>query len=169
MAKFNRDEVEAICRIPLSRRVVEDSMVWLHNRRGEYNVQSRYHVARQVLRNEFRAEASNRSGWQHGWGALWKLKIPRKIKIFGWRACHDILPTRVNLAKHKIISDSLCHCCKRLPEDALHAIWGCGAAQDVWAGSLHVLQKFKTNHFDFLQLFKAFWIDYQQPVELCGA
>ena len=27
MAKFNRDEVEAVCRIPLSRRVVEDSLV----------------------------------------------------------------------------------------------------------------------------------------------
>ena len=45
MAKFNRDEAQAIYRIPLSRRAVKDSMVWLHNRRGEYTVRSGYHVA----------------------------------------------------------------------------------------------------------------------------
>ena len=76
MAKFNRDEAEVICRIPLSRQVVEDSMVWLHNRRGEYTIRSGYHVAQQVLRTESWVEASNRSGWQHVWGALWKLKLP---------------------------------------------------------------------------------------------
>ncbi|XP_075670120.1 uncharacterized protein LOC142639868 [Castanea sativa] len=49
MAKFNRDEVEAVCRIPLSRRVVEDNMVWLHNKKGEYTYRSMYHLARQIL------------------------------------------------------------------------------------------------------------------------
>ena len=67
----------------------------------------------------------------------------------------------MNLAKHKIISNSLCYCCKSIPEDALHAIWGCGAAQDVWAGSLTVLQKNRTNHCDFLQLVESLanWLD----------
>lgn len=128
-------------------------MVWLHNRKGEYTVQSGYHVACQVLRNEVWVEASNRSGWQHVWGNFVEVKDTRENKIFSWRASYDILPTRVNLAKRKVISDSLCHCCKRLLEDALHAIWGCGVVRDVWAGSLHVMQRFQTNHFDFLQLF----------------
>ena len=120
-----------------------------------YTARSGYHVARQVLKAESRAEALDRGGWQQAWRALWKLKLPRKIKIFSWRACHDVLPTRVNLAKCKIISDTLCHYCKSVPEDTLHVIWGCGAAQDVWAGSFNVLQKFQTNHVDFLQLFEA--------------
>ena len=93
---------------------------------------------------------------------MWKLKLPGKIKIFGWRACHDVLPTQVNLAKHKIISDTLCHCYKNVPEDTLHVIWGYDAAQDVWAGSLNVLQKFQANHGDFLQLFEALVDRYQQ-------
>ncbi|XP_075654965.1 uncharacterized protein LOC142625150 [Castanea sativa] len=134
MAKFNRDEDDAICRIPLSQRVVEDSM---------------------VLRKDGWAKSSNRSGWQQMWSTLWKLKILGKIKIFGWRACHDILPTWMNLAKRKIVPENLCHCCQREPKDAVHAIWGCGAAQDVWAGSLNVLQKFQTNQFDFMQLFET--------------
>ena len=85
------------------------------------------------------------------WSALWKMKVPSsKITVFGWRACHDILPTRVNLAKCKIISDNVSHYCKCVPENAVHTIWECGAAQDVWAGSLTVLQKVSTNQFDFM-------------------
>ena len=45
MAHFNREEVEAICRIPLSRRVVEDSVIWLHTKKGEYSVRFGYHLA----------------------------------------------------------------------------------------------------------------------------
>ena len=61
--------------------------------------------------------------------ALWKMKVPSsKIKVFGWRDCHDILPTRVNLAKCKIISDNVCHCCKCVPENAVQAIWECGGS-----------------------------------------
>ena len=85
------------------------------------------------------------------WSALWKMKVPSsKIKVFGWRDCHDILPTRVNLAKCKIISDNVCHCCKCVSENAVQAIWECGTAQDVWVGSLTVLQKVSTNQFDFI-------------------
>ena len=140
-------------------------MVWLYNRRGVYTVRFGYHLARQVLRVESRVEASNRGGWQLAWRALWKLKLMGKIKIFSWRACHDVLPTRVNLAKRKIISDTLCHYCKSVPEDTLHVIRGCGAAQDVWAGSLNVLQKFQTNHVDFLQLFEAL-VDKLSTIEM---
>ena len=45
MAHFNREEVEVICRIPLSRRVVEDSVIWLHTKKGEYSVRFGYHLA----------------------------------------------------------------------------------------------------------------------------
>ena len=58
----------------------------------------------------------------------------------------------MSLAKRKVVPESLCHCYQRELEDAVHAIWGCGAAQDVWAGSLTVLQNIQTNHCDFLQL-----------------
>ena len=130
-----------------------------------YTVRSGYHVARQVLKAESWAEALDIGGWQQAWRGLWKLKLPRKIKIFSWRACHDVLPTRVNLAKRKIISDMLCHYCKSVPEDTLHVIRGCGATQDVWAGSLNVLQKFQTNHVDFLQLFEAL-VDKLSTIEM---
>ena len=34
MEKFNREDVEALCKIPLSHRRVSDVMVWQHNRKG---------------------------------------------------------------------------------------------------------------------------------------
>ena len=50
MATFNREDVEAICKIPLSHKHVADAVVWLHNKEGAYTVRSGYHVARKVLR-----------------------------------------------------------------------------------------------------------------------
>ena len=128
MSSFHREDVVAICKIHLSHRQALDSMVWLHNRKGVYSVRSMYHIARRVMRKEDRAESSRGPSGLQVWKKLWKLCVPNKIKVFGWKACHEILPTRVNLARRKITSDHVCHCCKSLPESTVHAIWECGAA-----------------------------------------
>ena len=59
---------------------------------------------------------------------LWKSQLPNKIKVFGWRVCQDILPTRENLA-------STCGLYRQNTESVLHVLWECGVAQDVWAAS----------------------------------
>ena len=68
------------------------------------------------------------------WRTLWNLKIPNKIKVFGWRACRNILPTRVNLAQRRVIQDNRCEVCKTEGETGIHALWNCGVARDVWPG-----------------------------------
>ena len=40
------------------------------------------------------------------WKAIWNLRVPNKIKVFSWRACRSILPTRVNLSKKRIVVDN---------------------------------------------------------------
>ena len=45
-AKFHREDVEAILRVPLSRRQVPDAIMWLPNKNGVYSVKSCYHMAR---------------------------------------------------------------------------------------------------------------------------
>ena len=134
MSSFHREDAEAICNIHLSHRQVSDSVVWLHNRKGVYSVRSGYYIARRVMRKDDWAESSRGSGGLQIWKKLWKLRVPNKIKVFGWRTCHEILPTCVNLARRKILSDPMCHCYKFFPESTVHAIWECVAAQDVWAG-----------------------------------
>ena len=86
------------------------------------------------------------------WNALCKLHIPNKIKVFGWRACQEILPTRLNLVKRRIIHDDVCPNCTRLPESTVHALWDCGVAVDVWAGSSLKIQKCTHGQADMIEL-----------------
>ena len=79
METFNREDAEAICKIPLSYRHVTDVVVWLHNKDGVYTVRSGYHVARKVLREW--AKSSTGSG-QQIWKKLWKVGVPNKMKVF---------------------------------------------------------------------------------------
>ena len=50
MAHFNREEGEAICNIPLSRRQVSDSVYWKHNKDGIFTMKLAYKVARALLK-----------------------------------------------------------------------------------------------------------------------
>lgn len=62
MTTFNREDAEAIFRIPLSRKYVEDSIVWLQNKSGAYSVRSGYHSIRKVMRKDSWAECLRGSG-----------------------------------------------------------------------------------------------------------
>lgn len=61
-------------------------------------VKSGYHMARLILKEDSGVGESSRR-LEEGliWQRLWKSKLPNKIKVFGWRACQDILPTKENL------------------------------------------------------------------------
>ncbi|KAL0006567.1 hypothetical protein SO802_008069 [Lithocarpus litseifolius] len=106
LAKFNREEGEAICDILLSRRQVPDSIYWKHSKDGNFTVKSAYKVATSLLKKEDWAESSG-GGVSRVWAAIWKLRIPNKMKVFGWRVCHDILPTRGNLKKKLVLLDEM--------------------------------------------------------------
>ena len=98
------------------------------------------------------AESSKGCVGKRVWAVLWKLRIPNKIKVFGWRACNEILPTKMNLAKRRIIEEAACPICTRFVETAVHLLWECDAARDVWAGSLKSLQKGVHGMIDMFQL-----------------
>lgn len=59
MTLFQREDAELICRIPLSRSYVADSIVWIHNKNGRFIVKSAYKVAREMLRGSNWAECSS--------------------------------------------------------------------------------------------------------------
>ena len=104
METFNREDAEVIYKIPLSHRQVTDVVVWLHNKERVYTVRSSNHMARKVLREWTVSSTGSR---QQIWEKLWRVRVPNKMKVFAWRACHEILPTRVNLAKRNIIRENL--------------------------------------------------------------
>ena len=49
MEMFEKEDAEAICRIPLSRRYVDDSIIWLPNKKGLFTVKSAYKVVRELM------------------------------------------------------------------------------------------------------------------------
>ena len=108
------------------------------------------------IQGEDRAESSASSAGKKIWQALWNLKIPNKIKVFGWRACTDILPTRANLVWRRVIFDDKCPICLREFETTIHAIWECAAVQDIWTGSCRKLQKRSLVSTDMMQLMEYF-------------
>ena len=134
MAIFHREEAEAICQIPSSQQNVPGSVFLLHNSRGLFTVKSTYHVARRLLIDENRGGTSRGYVEKNVWTAIWKLRLPNKIKVFAWRACHEILPTAANLTKRRVINDDKCSICTWETESTIHALWDCAAVQDIWVG-----------------------------------
>ena len=102
MSTFHREDAEAIYRIPLSQRDVSDSIIWFYNKSGKFYVKSAYKVARRI-QGSGDAESSRDCAGKKIWPVLWKLRILNKIKVFGWRACHDILPTCFNLSRQRLL------------------------------------------------------------------
>ena len=86
-ANFHKEDADAILRIPLSHRQTSDVLMWLHKKKGVYSVKSGYHVARQLQKMELWAETSAGPIGAQVWSKLWKLNVPKKIKLYGWRAC----------------------------------------------------------------------------------
>ncbi|KAL0012077.1 hypothetical protein SO802_007185 [Lithocarpus litseifolius] len=117
---------------------------------------SAYHVARRILTEADRVGSSRGCVAKQVWAVLWKLRIPNKIKVFAWRACHEILPTAVNLTRRRVILEDKCSLCTGEPETTIHALWDCVVAQDVWAGSICKLQKYKYGQVDLVQLMEVF-------------
>ena len=145
---FHRDEADAICQIPLSRRYVADTIVQLHNSRGVFTVKSTYHVARRILTEVAQVGTSRGCATRQVWAAIWKVWVPNKIKVFAWRACHEILPTAVNLTRRRVIHKDKCSVCTTESKSTIHALWDCAGAQDIQARSVRKLQKFKHGQSD---------------------
>ena len=118
---------------------MHDDIIWLQNSKGLFRVKLAYHVARRLLNDGDRVGTSGGCAHKELWFAIWRLKLSKKIKIFGWWACNAILPIAENLTTRKIISESNCPLFLREVETTIHALWDCAAVQDVWAGNIKKL------------------------------
>jgi hypothetical protein len=127
---FSSDEVEKIKEIPLSSTNQEDVLIWRGNKNGVFSVKSEYHMLKEMESWKIATGSSTRGGSDF-WKRLWALPVPNVEKIFLWRACHDILPTRENLHKRKIIEEPSCPVCGLEVESRLHILWSCELTKDV--------------------------------------
>ena len=132
---------------------MHDVLAWSFTKNGRYNMKSRYHVAKQLRMAESTCgEALVQRTNNSLWSRIWKAKVPNKVRIFSWRACHNILPTKDNLVRKRVFEDAHCCFCHRANETILHVLWEYRVAWDVWASSAIRFQKFSIEQVDFGQL-----------------
>jgi hypothetical protein len=120
---FSEDEAQVISNIPLSPLLPQDRLIWRGTTNGVFTVRSAYHLGKEV------------------WKFIWSMNVPSPVKLFMWLACHNVLPTRSNLYRRKVVENFICPCCERFEETTLHALWACPAAQDVWDAKSSSFQK----------------------------
>ena len=65
------------------------------------------------------------------WEAIWKLRVPRKVKIFVWRVMQNFLPCKVTLASRHVKTSAQCPVCNEGPEDIKHLLFSCHRAKKV--------------------------------------
>jgi hypothetical protein len=122
---FSEDTVDKICSIPINPRFHEDKLIWRGTKNGGFSVRSAYHLEME-RRDRDKGSSSSVYSVSHLWRRLWSLKLPRHILLFLWRACNEILPTKNNLYKRKVVTDQLCPMCGSEAESVSHALWSCG-------------------------------------------
>ncbi|KAL5567953.1 hypothetical protein UlMin_024528 [Ulmus minor] len=75
------------------------------------------------------------------------MKLPPKVKVFGWKLCKGWLPTTNILAHRGMNVNGNCFRCDLGPETIFHAIWGCDLVRKVWnlSGFNHIIKRFDEN------------------------
>ena len=120
-----------ILQIPLTSGR-DDCVAWHFNRNGPFSVRSAYHC-------QWKKKFGARCAAMQGGGTsnrqvgkkLWQLKVPGKIKIFGWRALQGFMPCNAILANRHIIPDGGCPVCHNGAEDINHLMFTCDRARAV--------------------------------------
>ena len=132
-AIFEVSEADTIKSIPLSRRSSTDTIIWAETKNGVYSVRSAYHL---LMKAKKGGESSNNSQVNNLWKGIWNASVPQKIKLFIWKACKNILPTKLNLFRKKACNSMSCDLCDNDLESVMHVLVDCKFAQEVWGLSV---------------------------------
>jgi hypothetical protein len=137
---FNQTDRLAIQSIPIICTKQPDELVWRGTKNGVFTVRSAYHMVKEQD-GAHQPESSTSMGNNTLWSGIWSMQAPNTIKHFMWRACKNILPTKDNLLRRRVVEDPKCPICSLEVETIYHTIWDCPASKDVWGASQRVFQK----------------------------
>lgn len=130
-ATFHPEEARVIAALPLSQKLPLDRLIWLGTTTGVFSVCIAYHLGMELQERE-RGQTSTVEKGKVVWRILWTLRVPNHVKLFLWRACNNILPTKQNLLKRRIVEEDRCPCCTIEEESTDDVLKYYPAAQDVW-------------------------------------
>ena len=98
-----------------------------------------YWVAREMGRPRNFSSGLDEGSNRKFWTKIWKIQVPHKIRHFTWRACRDVIPTKANLVRRKVLQDDQCEECHLQAETSNHLFWTCKRARELWECSKLVL------------------------------
>lgn len=142
---FSIVDVNRILQIPLHIEAMEDLVVWNFTRSGTFSVRSAYHVQfdHQFGRHFVSLDSPGSAHMNMCWKDLWQLRLPGKIKHFGWKVLKGVLPCLGILAGRHIPLVPQCPLYKIGHKDIQYYLLTCSRATDVRAelGLSEIIQK----------------------------
>lgn len=130
---FWQVDVHHILQVPFGAPEVEDRIVWAYSKSGNFTVRSCYH---NLISGKLRVKVASTSipgTILAHWDWIWGLRVPPKVRTFLWRACHEILPTRVPLMRRHVGSNPSCEFCSREAETEAHIFFSCPLFSSIWS------------------------------------
>ncbi|KAF4399153.1 hypothetical protein G4B88_023747 [Cannabis sativa] len=126
---FHEEDIPWVQGIPIDL-YVEDTLTWPYTPNGQYMVKSGYRIGREI--NLHPTRSSNMEDIHKWWKMLWSMSLPPRMKLFGWRVCHNWLPAKINLAHRGMDVNLSCDLCGHQAETLTHALWGCAKVKTIW-------------------------------------
>jgi hypothetical protein len=90
---FSPEEAVTITGIPLCPAFPRDRIIWNGTSTGMFSVRSAYHLWMDI-QLRLRGEPSNPVSKSSLWKNIWAVKVSNSVKLFLWKACHNLSPPR---------------------------------------------------------------------------
>lgn len=123
---FKNCDAEFNLALPVPKNQVSDRIVWSFTKDGMYSVKSG---------NRFwhdNHSTCKRESSSSGWGKIWILEVPHKVRVFLWRICRNNIPVRNILRIKGIQTSIICPVCTNDVEHVLHVFLDCYFAKECW-------------------------------------
>ncbi|CAM8980230.1 unnamed protein product [Rhodiola kirilowii] len=107
---------------------------WTANPSGQFELSSAYKLLMRIHGRVASQDVgcSDYSNQQKFWQYFWKMPVPRKVKIFGWRGYHSALSTGISLQRRGMLNNVSCAKCGYKVESYAHVFLHCWIARAVW-------------------------------------
>ncbi|PNT62574.1 hypothetical protein BRADI_4g05372v3 [Brachypodium distachyon] len=127
-------DAQRILKVPIARTFVEDFVAWHFNKSGLFSVRSAYHMEWDHQHGEKLRRTNGAGAVQTHpiWRKLRRLKVPLKVKFFGWKGLYNTIPCLATLANRHVPVSAQCPVCPNEVEDLKHVLFTCSRAQEVW-------------------------------------
>lgn len=125
-AHFLQEDAKAILAIQVPQCNIRDRVVWANSTDGFYSAKAGYHLWHALN------IGTNDVPQGEGWGKIWRLLLPHKVKIFIWRLCRNTVPVRRRLSSKGVDVTWICPMCNRDIEHLGHVFFDCDFATQCW-------------------------------------